>query len=94
MMYSRFPSEAFGLCEPITHGTSSNAMILIQMPPQSAILVVACFTHTYTFDEVRELVSPTLQVETIWKDSIAFWDIPNYKQNVFVPDTPFQNLRS
>jgi hypothetical protein len=49
-------------------------------------------TYTYTFDEIKDLVSPMLTVTDIWKDHIFIWDIPSYKENKFVPDIPFKNI--
>lgn len=51
-------------------------------------------TYTYTFDDVRELVTPHLNVKKIWKDHIFIWDIDNYKNNQFVVDKAFKNINS
>ena len=49
-------------------------------------------TYTYTFDEIKDLVSPSLVIQDIWKDHIFIWDIPSYKENNFIPDTPFKDI--
>jgi ubiquinone/menaquinone biosynthesis C-methylase UbiE len=90
MLYSRFSYKLFWLMKEYNAWELSDADLLVQnySEAQSGCPV----TYTYTFDEIKELVSPYLQVQQIWKDHIFMWDIPEYKKNNFVRDTPFQNV--
>lgn len=42
--------------------------------------------YTYTFDEIRNLVSPWYEVVDIRKDHIFIWDVENYKNYKYVVD--------
>jgi hypothetical protein len=90
MLYSRFSYKLFWLMRDYNAWDFSSADSLIQnySEAQSGCPV----TYTYTFDEIKELVSPFLSVKDIWKDHIFIWDIPSYKENKFIPDTPFKDL--
>jgi len=90
MLYSRFSYKLFWLMRDYNAWDFSSADSLIQnySEAQSGCPV----TYTYTFDEIKELVSPSLSVQNIWKDHIFIWDIPSYKENIFIPDTPFKDL--
>ena len=90
MLYSRFSYKLFWLMRDYNAWNFSSADTLIQnySEAQSGCPV----TYTYTFDEIRELVSPCLVIKDIWKDHIFIWDIPSYKNNEFVPDIPFKDV--
>lgn len=89
MVYSRFSYKLFWLMKEYDGWNFSTTDSLVQKysEAQSGCPV----THTYTFDEIRDLVGE-LEVTDVWKDHIFIWDIPSYKQNIFVPDVPFRNL--
>lgn len=89
MLYSRFSYKLFWLMRDYNAWDFSTADALVQnySEAQSGCPV----TYTYTFDEIKDLVSP-LSIQDIWKDHIFMWDIPEYKKNNFVRDTPFQNV--
>jgi SAM-dependent methyltransferase len=90
MLYSRFSYKLFWLMKEYDSWDLAGADALVQnySEAQSGCPV----TYTYTFDEIKDLVSPGLQVQHIWKDHIFMWDIPEYKKNNFVRDKPFQNV--
>jgi SAM-dependent methyltransferase len=90
MLYSRFSYKLFWLMNEYDTWEMSKADSIIQTysEAQSGCPV----TYTYTFDEVRELVSPSLKVDSIWKDHIFIWNIEKYKQHIFEPDKPFVNV--
>ena len=39
-----------------------------------------------------ELLDNRFEILDIWKDHIFTWDIPSYRNNIFIKDTPFQNV--
>jgi SAM-dependent methyltransferase len=90
MLYSRFSYKLFWLMNGYNHWKFEGVDKLVQeySEAQSGCPV----THTYTFDEVRELVSPYFKVDNIWKDHVFMWDIENYKKNIFIRDEPFKNV--
>ncbi len=90
MLYSRFSYKLFWLMNGYDQWTFENVDTLVQQysEAQSGCPV----TYTYTFDEIKELISPYFNVDKIWKDHIFIWDIENYKKNIFIRDTPFNNV--
>jgi ubiquinone/menaquinone biosynthesis C-methylase UbiE len=90
MLYSRFSYKLFWLMKEYNEWSFSDADSLVQNYSEAQS---GCpMTYTYTFDEIKDLISPYLQVQSIWKDHIFMWDIENYKKNVFIRDTPFQSV--
>jgi SAM-dependent methyltransferase len=90
MLYSRFSYKLFWLMHEYDNWKFSNADGLVQTysEAQSGCPV----TYTYTFEEVHQVVSPSLKIKDIWKDHIFIWNIEKYKQGVFEADIPFQNV--
>jgi len=48
--------------------------------------------YTYTFDEVRDLLSPWYEVYDISKDHIFKWDVEKYIKHVYEVDKAFQGV--
>lgn len=90
MVYSRFSYKLFWLMKMYNHWNFSDIDTLIQnySEAQSGCPV----TYTYTFDDVKDLLSPYFKVDSIWKDHIFIWDIEKYKQNIFEPEDTFKNV--
>jgi SAM-dependent methyltransferase len=90
MLYSRFSYKLFWLMNEYQTWSFQHADLLVQKysEAQSGCPV----TYTFTFDEIQELVSPHLEIQTIWKDHIFIWNIEKYKMGQFEHDTPFQNV--
>ena len=43
--------------------------------------------YTYTFEDIQKMLGEyNINVNKIWKDHIFTWDIPNYKNNLYVKD--------
>jgi ubiquinone/menaquinone biosynthesis C-methylase UbiE len=90
MLYSKFSYKLFWLMNTYNQWTFENVDSLVQQYSEAQ---TGCpVTYTYTFDEIRDLISPHFKVNSIWKDHVFMWDIENYKQNRFIRDTPFQNV--
>lgn len=90
MVYSRFSYKLFWLMWIYDKWNMSNADEIIQNYSEAQ---TGCpVTYTYTFDEVKDLISPGLELKSIWKDHIFIWNIEKYKQNIFEPDEPFQGV--
>lgn len=90
MVYSRFSYKLFWLMKEQSHWQFENVDSLVQTysEAQSGCPV----TYTYTFDEVKDLLSDNFVIQNIWKDHIFRYDIENYKKNIFVDDKAFQNV--
>lgn len=90
MLYSRFSYKLFWLMNGMDNWKFDNADELIQKhsEAQSGCPV----TYTYTFDEIKDLISPWFTVEKIWKDHIFMWDIESYKQNIFKRERTFEGV--
>jgi len=90
MVYSKFSYKLFWLMDQYDHWKFENIDLLIQnySEAQSGCPV----TYTYSFDDVEELLKPHFSICKIWKDHIFKYDIENYKQNIFITDTTFQNI--
>ena len=90
MLYSRFSYKLFWLMNEYNSWTFETADQLVQnySEAQSGCPV----TYTFTFDEVKNVLSPHMVVTDIWKDHIFVWNIPRYKEGIFELDTPFQNV--
>ena len=89
MLYSRFSYKLFWLLNSTEWDLSkTDSTIQKYSEAQEGCPV----TYTYTFDEITELINPGLTIESIWKDHIFTWDIPSYRNNIFIKDTPFQNV--
>jgi ubiquinone/menaquinone biosynthesis C-methylase UbiE len=90
MLYSRFSYKLFWLMKEYNEWSFSDADSLVQNYSEAQS---GCpMTYTYTFDEIKDLISPYLEIQSIWKDHIFMWDIENYKKNIFIRDTPFQSV--
>lgn len=90
MLYSRFSYKLFWIMNETNSWNFDDTDSLIRTYSEAQI---GCpVTHTYTFDEIRELVGSKFTVENIWKDHIFKWDIASYKQNIFTPDRAFKNV--
>jgi SAM-dependent methyltransferase len=48
--------------------------------------------YTYTFDEVRELLSPWYEVKDIQKDHIFVWNVEKYVNHEYEIDEPWKNV--
>lgn len=88
MLYSRFSYKLFWLMDSYNTWNFATADSLVQeySEAQSGCPV----TYTYTFDEVKDLLAPTLEIKDIWKDHIFMWQIEPYKRNEFIRETPFE----
>jgi len=90
MLYSRFSYKLFWVMKEQNQWDFANADDLIRTHSEAQ---TGCpVTYTYTFEEISDLLGEKYHVDMIWKDHIFKWDIPSYKQNIFIPDTPFQNV--
>lgn len=89
MLYSKFSYKLFWLMHE-NNWTFDNSSDLIQTfsEAQSGCPV----TSTYTFEEVKSLITSDLSITKIWKDHIFCWDIDEYKKQNFVLDRAFQNI--
>ena len=90
MLYSRFSYKLFWLMDMYDSWKFSDVDSLVQnySEAQSGCPV----TYTFTFDEVKKILEPELEVVNIWKDHIFIWNIEKYKQNIFEPDAPFKDV--
>ena len=90
MVYSKFSYKLFWLMNSYSQWSFENVDELIQnySEAQSGCPV----TYTYTFDEVSDLLGKNFAIEKIWKDHIFKYDIEKYKNNIFIPDKPFENI--
>jgi ubiquinone/menaquinone biosynthesis C-methylase UbiE/Rps23 Pro-64 3,4-dihydroxylase Tpa1-like proline 4-hydroxylase len=51
------------------------------------------YTYTYTFDEIKNILSNVnLQLTNIYKDHIFQYDIDNYKNNIYIKDSYWKNV--
>lgn len=90
MLYSRFSYKLFWLMDLYGDRSFAGADTLVQRYSEAQ---EGCpVTHTYTFDEVRDLVSPHFCIDSIWKDHIFCWQIEPYKRGEFVPEAPFVGI--
>jgi len=90
MLYSRFSYKLFWLMDLYHDWSFANADRLVQNYSEAQ---EGCpVTHTYTFDEVRDLVSPWFHVDSVWKDHIFCWQIEPYKRGEYVLEAPFVGL--
>ena len=90
MLYSRFSCKLFWLMDLYHDWSFANADRLVQNYSEAQ---EGCpVTHTYTFDEVRDLVSPWFHVDSVWKDHIFCWQIEPYKRGEYVLEAPFVGL--
>ena len=49
--------------------------------------------YTFTFQEIRDMVGECgMNVEKIWKDHIFTYNIPDYRNNVYVKDQYWKNV--
>jgi 2-polyprenyl-3-methyl-5-hydroxy-6-metoxy-1,4-benzoquinol methylase len=49
--------------------------------------------YTYTFDEIEKMLGKYgIKIEKIWKDHIFMWDIPSYKNNIYIKDDYWKNV--
>ena len=50
-------------------------------------------THIYTFDDIKNnLLDERFDIIKIWKEHIFIYDIPNYKNNVYIKDEYWKNI--
>jgi 2-polyprenyl-3-methyl-5-hydroxy-6-metoxy-1,4-benzoquinol methylase len=50
-------------------------------------------THIYNFDDIKfKLLDERFTITNIWKDHIFIYDIPNYKNNVYIKDEYWKNM--
>jgi len=90
MVYSKFSYKLFWLMHINSQWTFDNADTLIQTYSEAQ---TGCpVTYTYTFDNIKELLSNNFKINSIWKDHIFKYDIESYKQNIFKNDIPFENV--
>jgi SAM-dependent methyltransferase len=90
MLYSKFSYKLFWLMHENNNWTFDNSSALIQKFSEAQ---TGCpVTTTYTFEEVKDLITSKLSITKIWKDHVFCWDIEEYKKQNFVLDRPFQNI--
>lgn len=89
MVYSKVSFKLFRMMREYNQWDMSQTDSLIQCfsEAQSGCPI----THTYTFDEVKALVSD-LKVEKIWKDHIFTWDVEAYKRHEWVKDRAWKYI--
>ena len=50
-------------------------------------------TYIYDFDDIKnDLLDDRFEIIKIWKDHIFTYDIPNYKNNIYIKDKYFSNI--
>lgn len=50
-------------------------------------------THLYNFEEIKnDLLDDRFNILKIWKDHIFIYDIPNYKNNIYIKDKYWKNI--
>ena len=90
MLYSKFSYKLFWVMHETKSWKLKGSEELIQYYSEAQ---TGCpITHTYTFDEIQNLISPNMAITNIWKDHVFIWDIDSYKKNLFVVDKAFENV--
>lgn len=90
MLYSYCSYKAFNAMHETNQWDMSTMRDTIRTQAEAQINCPIAFI--YTFDEIRELLSPYFKVEKIWKDHIFIYDIPEYKKGNFIKSKPFENI--
>jgi len=90
MLYSLVSFKAFQVMRE--NGLSDMSKMRAVIREHSEAQYGSPCTFVYSFDEIRDLLSPYFTVQKMWKDHIFTWDIDEYKKGNFVKADAWKNV--
>jgi len=82
MVYSKISFKLFSLMIDKDIKSMNNINELIRC--NSEAQYNCPITYTYSFDEIKKILGDNFNISKIWKDHIFIYDIPNYKNNIYI----------